>query len=356
VRTPAALAFVQQPTNGTPGTAISPPVTVAVEDASGATVKGDTSTVTLTLNGGTFAGGGNTAAAAAVNGIATFGSLVINAAGSYTLSAADGTLTGATSSPFTISGTPPVYDDFNTAATDFTSKFTVYNNGGANATSLAWGAAVGVQDRPGQAAGGGVQSSGGVAIDSTAVYTPTKANLSDGKVHTESAFVTAVSGLGTGNKPLQIGFLAPGSTGFNAGFSFISARILGNNSVEFQSANGGTAVSTHNTKPTGTIHAGDWLQLVFTTQETASGSFKGTFSLIDYRPTGVGAGTSVLAPMSYTVSGLTKLGTAASVSSGFRTATPASFTGHVRFDNFAVDPAPPTPAKLAYLQQPTTGT
>jgi hypothetical protein len=43
----------------------------------------------------------------------------------------------------------------------------------------------------------------------------------------------------------------------------------------------------------------------------------------------------VLAPVSWTISGLTNLGTASAVSPGFRTATPASFTGHVRFDNFA---------------------
>src|SRR5262249_23841480 len=76
----------------------------------------------------------------------------------------------------------------------------------------------------------------------------------------------------------------------------------------------------------------------FTTQETASGSFQGTFSLVDYGPTGMGSGTTVLAPVSYSISGLTGLGTAAAVSPGFRTALPASFTGHVRFDNFA-DPA-----------------
>src|SRR5262249_55855324 len=80
---------------------------------------------------------------------------------------------------------------------------------------------------------------------------------------------------------------------------------------------------------------GDWLKLIFTTQETASGSFKGTFSLIDYGPTGTGTGTTVLAPVSYSVSGLTGMGTASAVSPGFRTALPASFTGHVRFDNFA---------------------
>jgi len=35
------------------------------------------------------------------------------------------------------------------------------------------------------------------------------------------------------------------------------------------------------------------------------------------------------------VTGLTGLGTASAVSPGFRTALPSTFTGHVRFDNFA---------------------
>jgi hypothetical protein len=355
IQTPTHLAFTQQPGNGTVGVALRPAVAVAVEDAAGTTVTGDTSTVTLTLNGGTFAGGGTTVTAAAVNGVAAFGNIVINAAGSYTLTASDGTLTLATSNAFTVSAGTTLYDDFNTAATDFTSNFTVDNNNGANNTSLAWGATFGVQDGSGGAAGGGVQSSGGVAIDSTAVYTPSKVNLSDGQVHTISAYVTAVAGLSASDKPLQLGYLSPTSTGFNAGFSFISARILGNNTVEFQYDNGTSpATSILNTTPTGTIHTSDWLDLILTVRETASGSFTGAFSLIDYGPTGIGAGTTVLAPVSYTVSGLTNLGTASAVSAGFRTATPATFSGHVRFDNFAVDP--PGPAKLAYLQQPSTGT
>src|SRR5262249_52362947 len=71
-------------------------------------------------------------------------------------------------------------------------------------------------------------------------------------------------------------------------------------------------------------------------------------------PGGAGAGMTVLAPVSYTVTGLTGLGTASSVAPGFRTATPASFTGPVRFDNFAVDP--PGPAQLAHLPPPSAGT
>jgi hypothetical protein len=356
VRTPAKVAFTQQPNNSAAGVALSPAVTVAVEDAAGNIVTADTSTVTLTLNTGTFSGGSSTATASAVNGVATFGNLVINNTGSYTLTASDGSLTSATSNTFMITATTSVSVNFNTAATDFTSNFTVYNNGGANNTSLGWGAAVGVQDQPGPAAGGGVQSTGGVAIDSTSVYTPARINLSDGHVHTMSEYVTAMSGLGTGDKSLQLGFLAPSSTGFNAGFSFISARILGNGTVEFQSNNGGTAASSHNTRPTGTVTAGDWLQLVFTAQETASGSFQGTFSLIDYGPTGVGSATTVLAPVSWSITGLTNLGTGSSVAPGFRTATSSAFTGHVRFDNFVVDPPPLTPAKMTYLQQPSSGT
>jgi hypothetical protein len=336
-----SLTFSQQPRDGKTGQALAPAVTVTALDQYGRTFTGDSSsTVRLTLNGGTFAGGGTTATATVSRGVATFSHLVINAAGSYTLTAADGSLAGATSSAFSIAASTSIVDNFNTAATDFTSKFTVYSALGAHNTSLAWGASVGVQDQPGPAAGGGVESTGGVAIDSTAVYTPARINLSDGQVHTISEYVTAVNGLGTGDKPLQIGFLSPTSTNFNAGSSFISARILGNGTVEFQSDNGGTAASIENTKPTGTIANGDWLQLIFTTQETGSGGFKGTFSLVDYGPTGVGSGTVVLAPVSYTISGLTKLGTASAVAPGFRTATSSGFKGHVQFDNFRVDPPP----------------
>jgi hypothetical protein len=51
---------------------------------------------------GTFAGGGTTATVAAVNGIARFNNLIINAVGNYTLTASDGALTGATSGSFAV--------------------------------------------------------------------------------------------------------------------------------------------------------------------------------------------------------------------------------------------------------------
>lgn len=100
----ATLIFGQKPSDATAGVAISPAVTVIVEDQFNNVVTGNGSTVTLTLSAGTFEGGSSTAAAAVVNGVATFGSLKIDAAGKYTVSATDGTLIGTgASKKFTIS-------------------------------------------------------------------------------------------------------------------------------------------------------------------------------------------------------------------------------------------------------------
>ncbi|MFI5456840.1 MAG: hypothetical protein ACHRXM_15455 [Isosphaerales bacterium] len=97
------VVFGQQPASAAPGAAITPAVTVKVEDAFNNVVSSDGSTVTLTLSGGTFEGGSSTAATATSSGVATFGNLKIDVPGSYTLSAADGALTptGASNS-FTI--------------------------------------------------------------------------------------------------------------------------------------------------------------------------------------------------------------------------------------------------------------
>ena len=101
------IAFVQQPTNATAGNAISPSVTVGVEDQFGNIVTTDNSNVTLSVATGPSALLG-TLAVAAQNGVATFNNLSLNTDGSYTLSAADGSLSSAASSSFTVSpeGTP----------------------------------------------------------------------------------------------------------------------------------------------------------------------------------------------------------------------------------------------------------
>jgi hypothetical protein len=96
------LAFGQQPSTTTAGQTISPAVTVNVEDPYGNLVTSDSSTVTLTLGSDTFSGGSATASATASGGMATFGTLTIDRAGSYTLKATDDSLTLANSGSFTI--------------------------------------------------------------------------------------------------------------------------------------------------------------------------------------------------------------------------------------------------------------
>jgi hypothetical protein len=98
------LVFQQAPpATGTAGVALSPAVTVAVEDKFGNVVATDSSTVTLTLSSGTFANGSKTIAVQVVNGVATFSSLIINKAGAYTITASDGTLTTVKSANIVIS-------------------------------------------------------------------------------------------------------------------------------------------------------------------------------------------------------------------------------------------------------------
>jgi uncharacterized repeat protein (TIGR03803 family) len=87
---PAAtqLVFTQQPATSKAGSAISPSVTVAVEDQYGNVITSDSSTITLSLNSGPGALGG-TVSANVVNGVATFNNLVLQKAGTDTLAASD---------------------------------------------------------------------------------------------------------------------------------------------------------------------------------------------------------------------------------------------------------------------------
>jgi len=101
---PNKLAFSVQPTNAVAGQTISPAIQVTVQDAFGNTITNSTAAITLSIqnnpNGGTLAG---TLIKNAVNGIATFDNTSINRTGDgYTLRAASGSLTTATSSAFNI--------------------------------------------------------------------------------------------------------------------------------------------------------------------------------------------------------------------------------------------------------------
>ena len=102
--TPASatkLAFGVQPSTTGEGLAITPPVTVLVQDEYGNTVTGDGSSVTIAS--GTTAFTGSTLSTNTSNGVATFGNLKPTTVGSAnTLTASDGSLTGAMSSEFVV--------------------------------------------------------------------------------------------------------------------------------------------------------------------------------------------------------------------------------------------------------------
>jgi hypothetical protein len=105
---PAQLAFGPLPGGQVAGPI--PPITVDVEDAIGGVVYPDDSNVTLSVQSGPGALLG-TLTVAAVNGVATFPGLSLNAAGTYTLAAADSNagVTGAVSSDLAVSAAGPIF-------------------------------------------------------------------------------------------------------------------------------------------------------------------------------------------------------------------------------------------------------
>ncbi|MCU1459824.1 MAG: hypothetical protein JWL73_3916 [Actinomycetia bacterium] len=103
VGAPAQLAFTTQPSGATGGVAFTGQPAVTVRDAGGNTVSGDVSAITLAL---TTPAGATLACTAnpknAVAGVASFANCAVDLAGTYTLTATDGSLTSAVSSSFTI--------------------------------------------------------------------------------------------------------------------------------------------------------------------------------------------------------------------------------------------------------------
>ena len=172
--TPAAatqLAFSVQPSGTTAGVAIAPAVQVTVQDALGNTVTGSTASITLAI--GTNPGGGalsGTATVAAVAGVASFSNLSIDKAGAgYTLTAASGALTSATSVAFNI--TPGAASQL---------AFTVQPSSAAAGASISPAVQVTVQDALGNTVTGSTASitvaigtnPGGGALSGTADASP----------------------------------------------------------------------------------------------------------------------------------------------------------------------------------------
>jgi hypothetical protein len=110
---PSKLAFAQQPISTVPGRAITPAPTVQVQDIYGNAATASGVSVTLASNPTDSTMTGNVATTNAA-GLATFSTLVMHQAGSYTLTASAAALTSATSSSFALYNTTtpgPFYVD-----------------------------------------------------------------------------------------------------------------------------------------------------------------------------------------------------------------------------------------------------
>jgi len=99
-----ALSFTVEPTNATDGNIITPPIQVVVRDSVGNVDTGFTAAITITIAvnpvGGNLSG---TTSVAPVNGVAQFGDLSIDKAGTgYVLGASASGATGASSNSFNI--------------------------------------------------------------------------------------------------------------------------------------------------------------------------------------------------------------------------------------------------------------
>ena len=173
--TATQLAFAQQPTNAAAGSTLGA-VTVDVDSASGGVVTTDASSVTLSIltgpTGGAIIG---TATASAVNGVATFGALSFTEAGTYTLTATDGSLAAATSASFVIS-----------AASASQLAFAQQPTGATAGSTLTPAVTVAVEDRYGN----------GVSTDTSTVSLAIATGPTNAAI-TGSTTATAASGIAT---------------------------------------------------------------------------------------------------------------------------------------------------------------
>ena len=190
------LAFTTTPAGASGGTAFTTQPVVAVEDAGGNTVPTDASTVTLAVGSGPGALTG--CAGTPSGGVTTFaGCSIDTAASGYTLTASDGSLTGATSDPFTVAVGPASQLVFTTepgnatAGTPFGTQpvVTIEDAGGntvtsdTDAVSMAINTGSGVLSGCSSTTTAGVAGFSGCSIDTSGPFT---LRTADGPLHAVS--------------------------------------------------------------------------------------------------------------------------------------------------------------------------
>jgi hypothetical protein len=228
----------------------------------------------------------------------------------------------------------------------FSPNFTVDLNGTATTTNWLWGASAG----PGSPAGGGVRVA--TQSDLTAEYNPSTFNLSADTTTISLEFKTTTTPGGSGDKPLQLGFLAGQGTSFNdtapyTSYAFLSFRIFGDGSVGFQTkASTGSTVST-SIAAAGTVTFTDWLKasLTLTAVNGVTGSYNYSVGIWDLGANGTSTPTVLLNPA--TTTGSVIVPDFASTASGLTAfAGWRSTMGNPNFADFSVTVVP-EPSTLA---------
>ncbi len=213
----AQLVFIQQPTSVVAGSAITPAVTVAIEDAQGNAVTSATNQVTIGLGLGSPAGTlGGGAAATPVNGVATFSNLTINLAGTgYTLAAtASPALSSATSNVFAVTVGAPAKLAFVQQPTSATAgvaiapavTVAIEDNQGNVVTGASNQVSLGIAANPGSGTltGGaavspvnGVATFAGLSINKSGIAYTLAASATGGLTGTTSTAFNVTAGIAT---------------------------------------------------------------------------------------------------------------------------------------------------------------
>ena len=201
------MVYAVQPSNVTAGVADSPSITVDVEDQFGNIVTTDSSSVTLTVASGPGSLSG-TVTVTASGDVATFSNVKLNTAGSYTLTAGDGSLTSATSSSFAVSAASASKVVYGVQPSNATAGVAdspsivvdVEDQFGNIVTSDSSSVALTVASGPGSASGtltvaasSGVATFSNVKFDTVGNYTLAASDGSLGGVTSNSFSITAAS-------------------------------------------------------------------------------------------------------------------------------------------------------------------
>jgi hypothetical protein len=299
------LVFTTQPVNTVAG-ATMPAVVAQVQDAGGNLISVSGASVTLTS-----APAGINITTVTVNGVATFSSLVLQTAGSYSLTAASNGLTSATSDLFSIS-----------AASASKLAFTTQPGNGSMGTPIP-PVVVKVQDTFGNVANG---SSASITVTSTPAGV--------------SATVTAVNGVATFS---NLTF----ATGGNYTLAATSMGLTGATSNTF-TIGGGPAKLAFTVQPANAV-AGTTMAPVVVQIQDVNGNLSGSTASVTLTTNRVGFSVTVAA-----VNGVATFNNLVlNIAGNYAVMATSSGLTSALSDTFTIAPA--AAAKVVFTTQPTNG-